>query len=39
MADVLQDFAGAAAVYPELGDEGNVRVHATDLLKLIGVEA
>lgn len=31
-----QDFAGAAATYPELGDEGSVQVRANELLELMG---
>ncbi|CAM9123475.1 unnamed protein product [Ascophyllum nodosum] len=30
-----QDFSRAARVYPELGDEGNIRVRAQDLLELV----
>eukprot|EP00752_Nemacystus_decipiens_P004920 g4478.t1 len=32
-----QNFAGSLSVYPELGDEGDVQVHASDLLKLMGM--
>ncbi|CAN0130799.1 unnamed protein product [Hapterophycus canaliculatus] len=32
-----QDFAGSLSVYSELGDEGNVQVRASELLKLMGV--